>query len=116
MRLAVAALILALAGCSGTDVIDPGPELVTARMLALELGCTGTDDESDTPDKVSCEFQDSFLGITTFDSKSALESDLDTTKIIGVKVLVNEKYLWMIDAPDAATLKAAQEIVGGKLK
>ena len=109
--------VLALAGCGGGqsdaaksntgNAESSGP---TAAELATQLGCTG--DDGTATNKASCEFQDSYLGITSYRSKSSRDADVNA--VPGVKVLVGD--LWMIDAPDAATLEAAQAVVGGDIK
>lgn len=111
-RLAIALVaVLALAGCSsgGEAASSATADSPTAASLAADLDCTG--DDGSSSNSVSCEFQDSYLGITVYKSKDSLKADIEATP---VKVLVGP--LWMIDAPDVATLEAAQAIVGGEIK
>jgi hypothetical protein len=115
-------MVASLSACSGTDDggnsssnddsgSTSGP---TAAELAAELDCTGDSGESEN--KVSCEFNDSFLGITTYESEDALDADLETIDQMGMVSAVLVGELWIIDAPSASELEAAQQIVGGELR
>lgn len=114
IRIASLTIVLALlAGCGGgspgtSSGAVTGP---SANLLADRLGCTG--DADTATNKVSCEFNDSYLGITSYKASSSRDADVAAGGGV-VKVLVGD--VWMIDAPDAATLEAAQEIVGGDIK
>lgn len=117
MRTLLAVLLMTpLVACGSSDTggaTSPAGG-TSARQLAAQLDCTG--DDGTASNKVSCEFQDSFLGITVYKSKDAYKSDVDSATGFGASILVNDDELWMIDAPDAATLEAAQAIVGGDIK